>query len=222
MTAPCILRALLALYAIAAPVAAQDFVTERGAVQVTTVAEGLERPWSLAFLPDGRMLVTERPGRLRIVTQEGAVSAPIAGVPAVVAQGQGGLLDVVLDPEHATNGRIYLSYAEDRGSGTNATAVMRARLSGMMLEEPQIIFRQQPAVESPAHFGGRLVFGRDGRLFVTLGERAGRHFIDRAQSLDDHFGKIIRIEQPEVIRGQFGRRGGQWPAGPAATRFVQQ
>jgi glucose/arabinose dehydrogenase len=199
MTLPRMLTALTALYAVAAPIAAQDFVTERAAVRVVTVAAGLDRPWSLAFLPDGPMLVTERPGRLRVVSLSGDVSAPVAGLPPVFAQGQGGLLDVVLDPDHATNGRIYLSYAEDRGGSTNATVVMRARLAGTTLEDARVIFRQEPAVESPAHFGGRLVFDRDGRLFVTLGERSARHFIDRAQLLDDHFGKIVRIERDGEI-----------------------
>jgi aldose sugar dehydrogenase len=183
------------LSALADPAEASGLDTERGRVKVVAVASGLEHPWGLAFLPDGRMLVTERPGRLRIVSPSGALSAPVTGVPAVFAQGQGGLLDVALDPDYETGGWIYLSYAEDRGGGTNATTVMRAKLAGTALEDAQVIFRQQPAVESPAHFGGRLVFGRDGRLFVTLGERSARHFIERAQSLDDHFGKIVRIER---------------------------
>ena len=165
------------------------------AITVTTVAPGLEQPWGLAFLPDRRLLVTERPGRLRIVTLDGQVSAPISGVPAVFAQGQGGLFDVALDPHYPDESWIYLSYAEDRGDGTNATAVFRAQLEGHSLANGEVIFRQQPAVESPAHFGGRLVFDADGRLFVTLGERSARHFIDRAQSLEDHFGKIVRIER---------------------------
>jgi len=170
------------------------FQTETAIVRVVEIAGGLEHPWSLAFLPDGRLLVTERPGRLRIVCRDGAISPPIAGVPAVFAQGQGGLLDVALDPDFASNTMIYFSYAEDRGGNTNATAVARARLVDSALEDVEVIFRQQPAVESPAHFGGRLVFDRDGKLFLTLGERSARHFIERAQSLSDHFGKIIRIE----------------------------
>lgn len=177
--------------------AASEFVTERAEVRVVTVASGLVHPWGLAFLPDGRMLVTERPGRLRIVAPDGTVSDPVDHVPAVYAQGQGqgGLLDVALDPDYASNGWIYLSYAELRDDVTNATAVRRARLSGSALTDQQVIFRQQPAVESPAHFGGRLVFDRGGRLFITLGERSSRHFIDRAQSLADHFGKVVRIER---------------------------
>ena len=194
------LAAAAALLAtLADPAAASEFNTERGRMQVITVASGFEHPWSLAFLPDGRILVTERPGRLRIVTQEGAVSAPVAGVPQVFFEGQGGLLDVVADPAFATNGWIYLSFSEARGGSANATAVLRARLTGTMLEGNEVIFRQHPAVESPAHFGGRMAFGRDGRLFITLGERSGRQFIDRAQSLADHFGKIVRIERDGSI-----------------------
>ncbi|MGE0030105.1 MAG: PQQ-dependent sugar dehydrogenase [Steroidobacteraceae bacterium] len=190
------IAAVIALIAaLADPAEASEFDTECGRIQVVAIAGELEHPWGLAFLPDGRMLVTERPGRLRIAAQDGTLSPPIAGVPPVFARGQGGLLDVVLDPDFPSNSWIYLSYAEDRGGGTNATAVMRAKLLGTALELAEVIFRQQPAVESPAHFGGRLVFDRDGRLFVTLGERSARHFIDRAQSLSDHFGKIIRIER---------------------------
>src|SRR5262245_35866630 len=121
-------------------------------VDVTTVARGLEHPWSLAFLPDGRMLVTERPGRLRYVAEGGALAGPIAGVPEVDAQGQGGLLDVVLDPGFAKNSMIYLSYAEPAGDGTNGTAVARARLDGQALRDLKVIFRQQPKVKSNHHF----------------------------------------------------------------------
>ncbi len=160
-------------------------------VQITTVAEGLEHPWSLAFLPDGRMLVTERPGRLRYVTKDGSVSEPVAGVPAVFAEGQGGLLDVVLDPDFAANSTIYLSYAEPAADGTNGTAVARARLDGQRLDDVKVIFRQQPKFSSRHHFGSRLVFARDGKLFVTLGERNSQR--DLAQDLGTHIGKIVRI-----------------------------
>ncbi len=164
-------------------------VNER--VQLTTVASGLEHPWSLAFLPDGRMLVTERPGRLRYVTMKGEVSAPIAGVPAVHAVGQGGLLDVVLDPDFSANSSIYLSYAEPGDGDVNGTAVARAKLDGARLAELQVIFRQSPKVKSDHHFGSRLVFARDGTLFVTLGERNSER--QSAQDLGTHLGKIVRI-----------------------------
>ena len=160
-------------------------------VDVTTVAKGLEHPWSLAFLPDGRMLVTERPGRLRYVTREGVLSDPVGGVPAVDAKGQGGLLDVVLDPDFAQNATIYLSYAEPGEDGTNGTAVARARLDGGRLSGVKVIFRQQPKFASNHHFGSRLVFARDGNLFVTTGERNSQR--DKAQDLGTHIGKIVRI-----------------------------
>ncbi|HEY7655926.1 MAG TPA: PQQ-dependent sugar dehydrogenase, partial [Burkholderiales bacterium] len=184
-----------ALLAVAAAGACQDKpqVAPSGEtkVEVTTVAKGLEHPWALAFLPDGRMLVTERPGRLRYVTREGAVSEPVAGVPAVHAQGQGGLLDVALDPAFAQNSVIYLSYAEPGADGTNGTAVARARLEGGQLADLKVIFSQQPKFKSNHHFGSRLVFARDGSLFVTTGERNSQR--DLAQDLGTHIGKVIRI-----------------------------
>ncbi len=160
-------------------------------VQLTTIASGLEHPWSLAFLPDGRMLVTERPGRLRYVTMKGEVSEPIAGVPAVHAAGQGGLLDVVLDPDFSANSTIYLSYAEPGDGDLNGTAVARARLDRARLTDLEVIFRQSPKVKSNHHFGSRLVFARDGNLFVTLGERNSER--QSAQDLGTHLGKIVRI-----------------------------
>ena len=189
-------RGLLAvLLAVAGTASCQDApqVPPSGEtkVDVTSVAKGLEHPWSLAFLPDGRMLVTERPGRLRYVSQGGALSEPIAGVPRVYAEGQGGLLDVVLDPAFGQNSTIYLSYAEPGVDGTNGTAVARARLEGQALRDVKVIFRQQPKVASKHHFGSRLVFARDGNLFVTTGERNSERA--KAQDLGTHLGKIIRI-----------------------------
>ena len=134
------------------------------------MAVGLENPWGMAFLPDGRVLVTERPGRLRIVATDGSLSAPLAGVPPVAAGGQGGLLDVALHPGFADNRLVYLSYSEP-GDGGNSTAVARGRLEGNALLDVEVIFSQQPKFDSSAHFGSRLVFARDGTLFVTLGER---------------------------------------------------
>ncbi|MGB7739791.1 MAG: PQQ-dependent sugar dehydrogenase, partial [Steroidobacteraceae bacterium] len=158
-------------------------VTQKAKVQLTVVTRGLEHPWGIAFLPDGRALVTERPGRLRVVDRSGKVGEPLAGVPVVDAVGQGGLLDVALDPDFARNQRIYLSYAEPRGEGTNGTSVVRARLGASGLDDVTVIFRQQPAMASRHHFGSRLVFGRDGNLFVTLGDRnSGR---DKVQLLDN-------------------------------------
>jgi aldose sugar dehydrogenase len=162
-----------------------------GAVSVQTVAQGLEHPWALAFLPDGRMLVTERPGRLRIVDRDGRVSAPLAGVPAVQASGQGGLLDVTLDPRFADNRLVYLSYAEPGGGGTAGTAVARGRLGDDRLEDVQVVYQQQPKVKGANHFGSRLVFARNGTLFVTMGDRFDHS--EAAQDLSVGIGKIVRI-----------------------------
>ncbi len=168
----------------------QQFDSEHGVLSITEVAKGLENPWSLAFLPNGRMLVTERPGQMRIVSAKGAVSAPLANVPAVAARGQGGLLDVVLTPDFATSKQIVFSYSEPRGK-ENGTAIARARLGDAALSDVKVIFRQQPAMDSPQHFGSRLAFAADGTLFATLGERnKGR---DLAQSRNNHIGKVIRI-----------------------------
>ena len=169
------------------------------ALRVTTVARGLNYPWGLVFLPDGSMLVTEKPGRLRHVTPAGELSAPIEGVPAVSYGGQGGLFDVALDPDFAANRRIYLSYAEAAG-GVKGTTVARAVLSAdrRRLGNLVVIFRQRPKVGGNGHFGGRLAFAADGRLFVTLGERqldGDRQGDTReAQGLGSHLGKIVRIE----------------------------
>ncbi|PKO58176.1 MAG: oxidoreductase [Betaproteobacteria bacterium HGW-Betaproteobacteria-19] len=161
-------------------------------VRVTVVASGLETPWSLAFLPDGRMLVTERPGRMRIVSPQGTVSAPIAGVPDVHSRGQGGLLDVVLSPAFAADRTIFFSFAQPTRDGAR-TAVARAVLDSdaLKLSEVKIIFAQNESPSGGHHWGSRLVFGRDGNLFVTLGDRYS--FRDRAQDLDSHMGKIVRI-----------------------------
>jgi glucose/arabinose dehydrogenase len=163
-----------------------------GVVRIETVARGLEHPWALAFLPDGRMLVTERPGRLRIVTKNGRLSEPLAGVPRVHARGQGGLLDVALDPRFADNRLVYLSYAEPGERGTAGTVVARGRLAESRLDDVQVIYRQQPKVSGNNHFGSRLVFARDGTLFITQGERYAHR--DEAQDLSSGLGKIVRID----------------------------
>ena len=162
-----------------------------GVVQAETVAKGFEHPWALAFLPDGRMLVTERPGRLRIVEGDGRVSKPVDGVPRVFARGQGGLLDVALDPRFAENRLVYLSYAEPGEGSTAGTAVARGKLGEGKLEDVQVIYRQQPKVEGGNHFGSRLVFARDGTLFVTQGDRFA--YREKAQDLSSGLGKIVRI-----------------------------
>jgi aldose sugar dehydrogenase len=169
-----------------------SFTSSAGQLEVQTVAGGLVNPWSLAFLPDGRMLVTERPGRIRIVTSEGQLSAPLKGVPEVWASGQGGLHDVAIDTSFAQNKTIYFCFAE-RTAGGGRTALARARLndSNDRLDDPKIIFRQEGPLSSGNHYGCRIAQAGDGNLFVTLGE----HFSYRneAQNLGNHLGKIIRI-----------------------------
>jgi glucose/arabinose dehydrogenase len=169
------------------------FDSELHKLRVTTVAGGLEHPWGMAFLPEGKFLVTERPGRLRIIDAKGNISAPLPGVPKVAAAGQGGLLDVALAPDFQTSRWIYFSYSEPRDGG-NGTSVARAKLGPQGLTDLNVIFRQTPAVDSSGHFGSRLVFARDGSLFVTLGERQLKHFAVRAQDLETHFGKIVHLK----------------------------
>lgn len=200
-----ILRALSVVYlAVAAPILACKAQAPggpaprsptpesvKGVVRVETVAKGLEHPWGLAFLPDGSMLVTERPGRLRIVDRKGTISPALGGVPKVLAQGQGGLLDVALDPKFADTRLVYLSYAEPGEGGTAGTAVARGRLGRDRLEDVQVIYRQQPKVDGGGHYGSRLVFRPDGSLFVTQGDRMNHR--ERAQDLSVGIGKLVRI-----------------------------
>ena len=163
---------------------------------VVTVADGLAYPWSLAFLPDGKMLVTERPGRLRVLSADGKQMSAATGLPDVDARGQGGLLDVALDPDFATNQLIYWSYAEATPLGKNNTAVARGKFFDVtppVVANVQVIFHQTPSLNSTSHFGSRLVFGRDGRLFITLGERAITEGRMQAQRLDSLLGKIVRL-----------------------------
>jgi aldose sugar dehydrogenase len=172
------------------------------AFEVVTVAKGLESPWGLGFLPDGRMLVTEQPGRLRIVSPDGTVSAPVAGLPPVDARGQGGLLGLAIDPGFATNHLIYWSYAEPREGGRNNTAVARGALvDGIAprIDRLQVIFRQSPSLGSRGHFGGRLVWAQDGTLFVTLGDRQVTEGRMQAQRMDGLLGKIVRINTDGTV-----------------------
>ncbi len=191
------LIAFFALFAAAATTRAQPTAAP---VKAITVAQGLENPWAVAFLPEGRFLVTERPGRLRVVEADGRLNPPVAGLPPVAAGGQGGLLDVVLDSGFAANRTVYVCYAEPAGDGTsgNSTALARARLSDdrTRLEDVRVIFSQRPKVASRLHFGCRIVEamkgGRpDGTLFLALGERFGR--MQDAQTLDNHHGKVVRV-----------------------------
>ncbi len=170
-----------------------SFQSSAGQLDVETVADGLANPWGLAFLPDGRMLVTERPGRMRIVASDGKLSPALAGVPEVWAAGQGGLLDVIIDKSFANNRTIYFCFAE-RASGGGRTALASAKLidaNPVRLEDVKTIFRQDGPLSTGNHYGCRIVQASDGNLFMTLGE----HFFarDEAQNLTNHLGKIVRI-----------------------------
>lgn len=182
----------------------------RGVVRVETVARGLEHPWALEFLPDGRIIVTEREGRIRIVDRSGRISPPLAGVPEVYASGQGGLLDVALDPKFAENRLVYISYAEP-GQGGAGTAVARARLAESGLEQLEVIYRQQPKVDGGNHFGSRLAFAPDGKLFITQGDRFS--YREKAQDLSTDFGKVVRINPDGTIPedNPFAGRSGDRP-----------
>jgi glucose/arabinose dehydrogenase len=158
--------------------------------KIETVAEGLDHPWSLAFLPSGEMLVTERSGALRMVRDGTLASRPIAGVPPVFANNQGGMFDVVLDPEFASNRQLYLSYAHGTRK-QNTLRVMRAVLKGDSLVEQQVIFTAVPWKTTGAHYGARMAFLPDGTLLLTTGD--GYNYREQAQTLDNHFGKVIRI-----------------------------
>ncbi len=169
---------------------AQTHTTQEHRIRVSTLTEGLSHPWSLAFLPDGRMLVTERPGRLRIIGKDFKLEPqPVGGVPAVAAVGQGGLLDVVLHPKFADNNLVYLSYSAGDRNGIG-TEVARGVLKGNQLENVQVIFRMAPKLRTGYHFGSRLVFDREGYLFITLGDRGE---MERAQNPGDHNGSVIRL-----------------------------
>ena len=167
--------------------------SERHAVRVTILARGLEHPWSLAFLPDGRMLVTERPGRLRYVEADGTLDpSPIDGLPAAVAQaGQGGLHDVALHPDFARNRLVYIAYA-GAGGGGYGTELARGRLDGHRLADVEVLFRALPKSRGGRHFGGRVAFDGKGHLFLTLGDRGDR---PRAQDPGDHAGSVIRLTE---------------------------
>lgn len=162
-------------------------------VRAEAVARGLSHPWAIAFLPDGRMVVTERDGRVRIVTSDGTVSPPLTGVPRVAASGQGGLLDVAIDPAFAQNRTIYLSYAEPGDDGVAGTAVARAKIANgdAGLEEVRVIYRQEPKVRSGGHFGSRIVFQTPTTIFITQGDRF--NFRNEAQNLKSLLGKVVRV-----------------------------
>lgn len=184
-------------------------VPARGEASAEVVTSGLSHPWGLAFLPGGRFLVTERPGRLRVVEADGRLGPPLAGLPQVAAGGQGGLLDVITDADFARNRRIFFCYSEPapKGGG-NSTALASATLApdAAALQDVKVLFSQRPKVASQLHFGCRIVQAPDGHLFLTLGERYGRK--EDAQRLDNHLGKVVRIAPT----------GGAAPGNPLAGR----
>jgi glucose/arabinose dehydrogenase len=207
MSRHCPLAALVAVFCaslmLAGPIAAQSSTTpiqtREHAVRLVTVTEGLERPWGLAFLPDGRLLVTEKAGRLRVIGKDGKLDpTPVGGLPKIDAQGQGGLLDVALHPDFARTGWVYLTYAQRDAEGRNGTELARGKLAGSAgahrLEQVEVLFRMGPKTERVHHFGSRIVFdapkGQPIALYMTLGDRGD---MQRAQALDDHAGKILRL-----------------------------
>lgn len=185
-------------------------------IRAVTVARGLQHPWGLEFLPDGRLIVTERPGRLRTIATDGTLSQPLAGVPNVAASGQGGLLDVALGPSFEKDRLVYLSFAEP-GDGGAGTAVARGRLGPKGLEGTQVIWRQTPKVDGGNHFGSRLAFARDGTLFVTTGDRFTHR--EKVQDLSTTIGKVVRIHADGSIPkdnpfvGRAGARPEIWSFG---------
>jgi len=190
--------------------------TDAGEVRVRVVASGLEHPWAMAFLPEGDILVSERAGRLRLVGKDGSVSAALAGVPAVFAEGQGGLLDLALSRDFANDRRVYLSYAEPGEGGTAGTAVAYGTLGPAGLSDVKVIYRQEPKLVGPNHFGSRLAFDDTGHLFIGQGERNDR---PTAQRLDMLQGKLVRLDREGNVPrdnpflGQAGARPEIWSYG---------
>jgi len=184
----------LALNACAQPPTAvrqqQQELTAEGELRIDRLAHGLHHPWAVALLPDGSFLVSERPGRLRRISATGQLSAALAGVPKVFAEGQGGLLDVVLDPAFASNQRIWLSYAEPGPDDTAGTAVATATLGKAALSNMRVVYRQEPKLEGPNHFGSRIAFDGKGHVFISQGERNQKEL---AQQLDKLQGKLVRL-----------------------------
>ncbi|MFL5059219.1 MAG: PQQ-dependent sugar dehydrogenase [Xanthobacteraceae bacterium] len=218
MRSPALASAVV-LLTLACPATAQTFRASAGNLQVETVTSGLSNPWGLAFLPDGRMLVTERPGRMRLVARDGKLSPPLGGVPKVFAQSQGGLHDVALDRDYAQNQTLYFCYAEPAGGGAR-TALARARLvdeGSPRLGDVKVIFRQEGPLSSGNHFGCRIVQTTDGNLFLTMGD----HFTYRneAQNLTNHLGKIVRIRPDGSVPpdnpfvGRYGAKPEIWSYG---------
>jgi len=186
---PALSFAVVVAAAVAGAAQGQTYRSDEHSFTVTRVLDGLEHPWALAFLPDGRWLITEREGRLRITRDGKLEPQPVAGLPRVAPHGQGGLMDVALHPNHAQNGLVYWSYSAQGADGVG-TEVARGKLAGNRMEEAEVIFRQSPKGTTGRHFGSRLVFDRAGFLYITLGDRGEQN---RAQRPDDHAGSVIRL-----------------------------
>jgi aldose sugar dehydrogenase len=208
-----VLAFTLALWLAAVTESAATGTTHRSdehSFRVVTLVQGLEHPWSLAFLPDGRLLVTERPGRLRVVSRDfRLMTEPVAGLPPIVEHGQGGLFDVVLHPDYARNGWLYIAY-NGPGPGGYSTQLMRARLDGNRLTDSEVLFTLSPKSRKGQHFGGRIVFDRAGFVYLTLGDRGDK---DRAQDTGDHAGSTIRLHDDGRIPADnpFVNRAGAKP-----------
>ena len=191
-------------------VLAQTIQSEKQSFRVVTLTQGLQYPWSLAFLPDGRLLITERAGRLRIVQKDFTLDPkPVSGLPDIIASGQGGLFDVVLHPQYSKNGWIYFAYSEP-GTGGWGTALARGKLVGHQMTNVQVLFSMEPKTRSNHHFGGRIVFDEAGYVYLTLGDRGE---MARAQQLDDHAGSIIRLHDDGQVPNDnpFVNRAGAKP-----------
>ena len=191
-------------------------LSEKQAFRVVTLVAGLENPWSMAFLPDGRMLVTERDGRMRLVSQDFKLDAQsVEGLPEVVARGQGGLFDVVLHPDYPNNGWIYWSYNAP-GAGGWGTAMARGKLQGKRMTEVQVLFSMLPKTRTAQHFGGRIVFDKSHHVYLTLGDRGEK---ERAQRLEDHAGSVIRLHDDGRVpadnpfSGRAGAKPEKWTLG---------
>ena len=178
--------------------AATVIKTEKADIDVSTLVSGLKHPWGMTFLPDGRMLVTERNGGLLLITADGGSKTSIQGLPVIEAKGQGGLLDVALSPNFTSDNRVFISFSEP-GDGGSSTAVASATLAGNTLQDVKVIFSQQPKVDARHHFGSRLVFDKAGNLFITMGDRGSQR--QQAQNLANHIGTVTRITpQGEAVK----------------------
>lgn len=183
---------MLLLFSFAALAQKPTVRTDAGDIKVHTIAENLDHPWGMAFLPDGRLLVTERAGTLRILENDSTLSAPLSGTPEVFSQGQGGMLDVALHPEFSENQFVYLSFSEPGANGTATTALGRGKLEGNSIQGFETIFRMEPMVEGPNHFGGRIIFTPENDIFLTLAERFK---FEPAQDLSSHLGTVVRLNE---------------------------